>query len=183
MDGRATLTARASVLLALLRAEIGFGILGLRLFMACVVIASAMLGLIWLLSAGLAGGDGRQCQAHSRRRRGRNGGERPLDDGTAASLERIGRTSRVVELRSTAAAATADAEAARRMTVELKAVDRAYPWSGRSSFPAAGICRPPSTARTACLARWSSPDCSPASASRSATACALATSPFGSATR
>ncbi|WPZ32332.1 FtsX-like permease family protein [Thalassobaculum sp. OXR-137] len=130
MDGRATLTARASVLLALLRAEIGFGILGLRLFMACVVIASAMLGLIWLLSAGLAGA----MDDNAKRILGGDVAvtvvNAPLDDGTAASLERIGRTSRVVELRSTAAAATADAEAARRMTVELKAVDRAYPLVG-----------------------------------------------------
>ena len=48
----------ATVLLNLLKSEIGFSILGLRLFIACVVIASAMLGLIWLVSAGLTGAMG-----------------------------------------------------------------------------------------------------------------------------
>lgn len=128
MAGRDTLPARAAVLLGLLRAELGFGILGLRLFMACVVIASAMLGLIWLLSSGLAGA----MEDNARRILGGDVAvtvvNTPLDDATETALDDIGATSRVVELRSTAAAT--GAASARRMTVELKAVDRAYPLVG-----------------------------------------------------
>ncbi len=121
-------TAGAGVLFDLLKAEIGFGILGLRLFIACVVIASAMLGLIWLVSAGLAGAMGDNARRIL-------GGDvavtvvnAPLDDATAASLDRIGRASSVVELRSTAVAGPPSQS--RRMTVELKAVDGAYPLYG-----------------------------------------------------
>lgn len=117
-----------AVLAGLVKAELGFGILGLRLFMTCVVIASAMLGLIWLLSDGLAdamrdnatrilGGDVSVTVVNA-----------PLDDTTQAALAGVGRSSRVVELRSTASAGPADAP--RRMTVELKAVDGAYPLYG-----------------------------------------------------
>lgn len=123
-----TLPSRAAVLIGLLRAELGFGVLGLKLFMACVVIASAMLGLIWLLSSGLTGAMGDNARRIL-------GGDvavtvvnAPLDDSTAATLDAIGRTSRVVELRSTAA--TTEFAPPRRMTVELKAVDGAYPLFG-----------------------------------------------------
>lgn len=128
-DGRAgNAPARWAVLFGLVRAELGFGILGLRLFMTCVVIASAMLGLIWLLSDGLAdamrdnatrilGGDVAVTVVNA-----------PLDGGTETALSSLGRSSRVVELRSTAAAGPADAP--RRLTVELKAVDAAYPLYG-----------------------------------------------------
>ncbi len=122
------LSARAAVLFGLLRAELGYGILGLRLFMTCVLIASAMLGLIWLLSAGLAGA----MDDNARRILGGDVAltvvNTPLDDTTADSLGRIASTSRVVELRSTAAAG--EATVPRRMTVELKAVDAAYPLIG-----------------------------------------------------
>lgn len=128
MTGRDSITDRVSVLAGLVRAELGFGILGLRLFMTCVVIASAMLGLIWLLSDGLAdamrdnatrilGGDAAVTVVNA-----------PKDDATEAALARIGRASRVVELRSTTSAGPADAP--RRMTVELKAVDGLYPLYG-----------------------------------------------------
>jgi len=128
MTTRETKAADGTVLLALLRAEFGFGILGLRLFITCVVIASAMLGLIWLVSAGLAGAMGDNARRIL-------GGDvavtvvnAPLDSATASALDRVGRSSRVVELRSTAGVGPPDGT--RRMTVELKAVDGAYPLFG-----------------------------------------------------
>lgn len=122
------MSSRAVVLFGLLRAELGFGILGLKLFMACVLIASAMLGMIWLISAGLD----RAMGDNARRILGGDAAvtvvNAPLDDATVSALDVLGRSSRVVELRSTAAAGPADAP--RRMTVELKAVDGAYPLYG-----------------------------------------------------
>lgn len=128
MIAQDTVSSRAAVLAALLRSELGFGILGLKLFMACVVIASAMLGMIWLLSSGLD-----DAMADNARRI--LGGDvavtvvnAPLDDATLSTLDGMGRSSRVVELRSTATGGSV--ETPRRMTVELKAVDGAYPLYG-----------------------------------------------------
>ncbi|WP_420402788.1 ABC transporter permease [Nisaea sp.] len=123
-----TLLARASLLSKLLKAEAGFGILGLRLFMVCVLIASAMLGLIWLFSSGLSNA----MQDNARRILGGDVAvtvvNAPLDAETVARLAETGRISQVVELRATAVTdGTADA---RRMTIELKAVDAAYPLIG-----------------------------------------------------
>ncbi|SDG35871.1 ABC transporter permease [Thalassobaculum litoreum] len=128
MTAQDTIASRAAVLAGLLRAELGFGILGLKLFMACVVIASAMLGMIWLLSSGLD----RAMGDNARRILGGDVAvtvvNAPLDEATVSTLDGVGRSSRVVELRSTAAAGPA--EAPRRLTVELKAVDGAYPLYG-----------------------------------------------------
>jgi putative ABC transport system permease protein len=94
----------------------------------CVTLASAMLGLIWLMSFGLS----HAMQDNARRILGGDVAvtvvNEPLDAATSAALRQIGQVSEIVELRSTARAdATADA---RRITVELKAVDGAYPLFG-----------------------------------------------------
>ncbi len=127
----------ASRLLYLLRAEIGAGILGLRLFIASVAVASAMLGIVWVLADGLT--DALQQNA-----RAMLGGDmavttvnQALDADRRAALAKIGTLSTVVELRTSVAAAEA------RATVELKAVDSSYPLygavglDGAASFDAA----------------------------------------------
>ena len=128
MTDRETPADRVRVLAGLVRAEIGHGILGLRLFITCVAIASAMLGLVWLLSSGLS----QAMQDNARRILGGDVAvtvvNAPLDAKTRGALGRIGKVSEVVELRSTARAGAT--EAGRRMTVELKAVDGAYPLFG-----------------------------------------------------
>lgn len=128
MDGHGTPAAGMKVLITLLKAELAHGILGLRLFMACVAIAAGMLGLVWLMGTGLSeamrdnatrilGGDVAVTVVNA-----------PLDRGTLEALDRIGRTSNVVELRSTAHAGSSPGSS--RLTVELKAVDDAYPLYG-----------------------------------------------------
>ena len=52
----------------------------------------------------------------------------PFEEATVTALRGIGRTSSIVELRSTAS--TGPANASRRMTVEIKGVDGAYPLYG-----------------------------------------------------
>lgn len=118
----------ARVLATLLGAELRFGILGLRLFIACVGIAAAMLGLVWMLGSGLSDA----MRDNARRILGGDVAvtvvNAPMEAGTVAALERIGRVSRVAELRSTAIA-DGDVDA-RRLTIELKAVDDGYPLYG-----------------------------------------------------
>jgi putative ABC transport system permease protein len=109
---------------ALLRAELAGGILGLRLFIACVTVAAVLLGTVWMLGASLSqalegnglrilGGDVAVSVPNA-----------PLDAARVDRLGAIGRLSRAVELRTSAAAGAV------RATVELKAVDDAYPLYG-----------------------------------------------------
>ncbi len=133
------------ILTGLVRAELGHGILGLRLFMTCVAIASAMLGLIWLMSSGLS-------QAMQDNARRILGGDvvvtvvnAPLDGATREALGRIGQASEVVELRSTAR--TGPPDDPRRLTVELKAVDTAYPLFGTVDLSSGGDLQAALTAR------------------------------------
>jgi putative ABC transport system permease protein len=128
MDARETSVGSMKVLACLVKAELGHGILGLRLFMTCVAIAGAMLGLIWLMSSGLS----QAMQDNARRILGGDVAvtvvNAPLDQAVEDALGQVGRVSKVVELRSTAR--TGEEADARRITVELKAVDGAYPLFG-----------------------------------------------------
>ncbi len=95
-----------------------------------------MLGLVWLLSAGLS----QAMQDNARRILGGDVAvtvvNEPMDPGTLAALGEIGALSRVVELRSTARAESASVS--RRVTVELKAVDDAYPLIGAVELMSSG---------------------------------------------
>jgi len=108
----------------LLRAELAAGIFGLRLFIACVAVATLMLGVVWLLGDALSG-------ALERNGLRILGGDvalevqgTPLDAELTDALETLGTVSRTVELRTSARSAET------RAPVELKAVDASYPLYG-----------------------------------------------------
>ncbi|MEX2615630.1 MAG: FtsX-like permease family protein [Alphaproteobacteria bacterium] len=112
------------VLRELLAAELASGIVGLRLFMACVVMAMFVLGSVWMLGAGLSralsgsgaailGGDIAITTVNA-----------PLGEGSLRSVQDLGQVSRTVELRTSATVGEV------RAPVELKAVDDAYPLYG-----------------------------------------------------
>ena len=112
------------ILAELLKTELVAGVLGLRLFLACVVVATVMLGTVWLLGQGLTraledsgpqilGGDLAISVVNV-----------SLDQQFQQSLKELGTLSRVAELRTSA---TADDK---RLTIELKAVDANYPLFG-----------------------------------------------------
>lgn len=123
---------RLATLTALLRSELGAGILGLRLFVASVAVASAMLGAVWMLGVGITEGLRESGKALL-------GGDialtviaSPLTPDAVANLAQIGRVSHTVELRTTAQAG------ALRTPVELKTVDAAYPLYGAVAMDRAG---------------------------------------------
>ncbi|MCG8650702.1 MAG: hypothetical protein MI861_12770, partial [Pirellulales bacterium] len=108
----------------LLSAELGAGILGLRLYTTCVLISSLLLSLVWILGSGLVdtlerngrailGGD-LAIQVHGA----------PLDPGILDALARHGSISGTTELRSTASLD------GKRIAIELKSVDDLYPLYG-----------------------------------------------------
>jgi putative ABC transport system permease protein len=116
-----------STLGLLLRAELGAGIFGLKLFIACSFIAALLMGAVWMTGGGLT-------QALERNGYAILGGDAaitvvntPLSAEATERLEAlagIAELSRVTELRSTAAVDE------RRVAIELKAVDSAYPLYG-----------------------------------------------------
>ena len=123
----AAMNSRTSVLRVLkelLSAELASGIVGLRLFMACVVMAMFVLGSVWMLGAGLSralsgsgaailGGDIAISTVNA-----------PLGESSLRNIQDIGQVSRTVELRTSATVGDV------RAPVELKAVDEAYPLYG-----------------------------------------------------
>ncbi len=124
MDRLRSYRLHAGILGSLLRAELAAGIFGLRLFIACVVVAALMLGAVWMLGDGLVkalersgtrilGGDVAVSVVNV-----------PLDDALVRDLEEIGTVSQTAELRTSALVD------GRRATVELKAVDDLYPLYG-----------------------------------------------------
>ena len=128
MQPKGTPTTGTGVLWTLFRIELGSGIFGLRLFIACVTVATFMLGTIWMLGSGLSdaleesglrilGGNVAVTVPH-----------RPIEDDLVRRLAEIGRLSRVVEVRTSASANGA------RAPIELKAVDGAYPLFGSAGL-------------------------------------------------
>ncbi len=121
-DAPSDLNARS--LGGLLRAELAAGVFGLRLFIACVTVATLMLGVVWLLGDVLSG---------TLERNGLRilGGDMalqvqgaPLDEDLTDALAGFGTLGRTVELRTSARTAETQAP------VELKAVDTLYPLYG-----------------------------------------------------
>jgi len=109
----------------LARVELAAGLAGLRLFAAAVAVGAALLAAVWVAGALL-------LDAFDRNGRAILGGDAeievgatPLDGSVVDALGRFGTVSRVVDLRSTV---RRDGRAA---TVELRAVDGAYPLYGR----------------------------------------------------
>ncbi len=118
------LTVRARILRGLLAAELAAGIYGLKLFIACVTIATVMMGAVWMMGESLSrslsdsgttllGGDVAVTVVNV-----------PLGDAVVTSLASIGQVSRVAELRSSAVLKDT------RFPVEVKGVDSAYPLNG-----------------------------------------------------
>ena len=116
--------AQTRILLELLSAELAAGIYGLKLFIACVTIATLMMGAVWMMGDSLSrslsdsgttllGGDVAVTVVNV-----------PLDEKIVEELKNIGSVSRVAELRSSAMVGDA------RIAVELKGVDDAYPLNG-----------------------------------------------------
>ena len=124
MDRLRAFRIHSGILGTLLRAELAAGIFGLRLFIACVVVAALMLGAVWMLGDALVkalersgtrilGGDVAVSLVNV-----------PLDEAVVAALAGIGDLSRTAELRTSAVVE------GQRATVELKAVDESYPLYG-----------------------------------------------------
>lgn len=116
--------ANMRILRQLLSAELAAGIFGLKLFIACVSIATFMMGAVWMMGDSLSGslsdsgttllgGDAAVTVVNV-----------PLDAQIVDGLTKIGAVSRVAELRSSA---VVDGT---RIAVELKGVDSAYPLNG-----------------------------------------------------
>ena len=109
---------------ALLAAEWAAGIYGLKLFIACVAIATFMMGAVWVLGGGLSsmlarggttflGGDIAVTTANV-----------PVSEETRDDLRELGQMSQVAELRSSVRVGET------RVAVEVKGVDNAYPLYG-----------------------------------------------------
>ncbi|MEQ9199896.1 MAG: ABC transporter permease [Rhodospirillales bacterium] len=123
-DTQIPFAVRTRILRGLLSAELAAGIYGLRLFIACVAIATVMMGAVWMMGDGLSrslsdsgttllGGDVAVTVVNV-----------PLDDEVVDGLAGTGTLSRVAELRSSAVIGDA------RLPVEVKGVDEAYPLNG-----------------------------------------------------
>jgi putative ABC transport system permease protein len=112
------------ILAELLKTELVAGVLGLRLFLACVVVATVMLASVWLLGQGLSGA----LDASGPRILGGDLAisvvNVSLDQQLLQRLAELGTLSRVAELRTSATANN------KSLTVELKAVDANYPLFG-----------------------------------------------------
>jgi putative ABC transport system permease protein len=146
-----------SILRTLFDAEWAAGIFGLKLFIACVAIATFMMGAVWILGDGLSktlsrggtmflGGDVAVTTTNV-----------PLEDEVRDGLLDLAPLSEVAELRTSARLGDS------RVAVEVKGVDTAYPLygdvglaSGSSLGPAlssAGRDYPPAIVEAALLAR------------------------------
>ena len=119
------LSTRLRVLMTLVRAELAAGIFGLKLFIACVAVATVMMGGVWMMGDGLTralshggttllGGDVAVTTVNV-----------PLNDDISDGLAALGTVSRVAELRSSALLN------GMRSAVELKGVDALYPLFGK----------------------------------------------------
>jgi len=139
------------ILAELLKTELVAGVLGLRLFLACVVVATVMLATVWLLGQGLSraledsgpqilGGDLAISVVNV-----------PLDQQLQQYLTELGTLSRVAELRTSATAND------KSLTVEIKAVDTNYPLFGNlevhDEVPVTNVLQAPNEAASAIVDR------------------------------
>lgn len=118
------LPLKLRVLRSLLGAELAAGIYGLKLFMACVSIATFVIGTVWIMGDGLSGALQRGGTMFL-------GGDAavtvvnvPLDDAIQQEIATLGTMSRVAELRTSAVIGSD------RIPVEVKGVDDIYPLYG-----------------------------------------------------
>ncbi len=125
--------SRFSILGRLVRAELGAGLAGLKLFIAAVALGTAMLALVWMIGGGA--GD-----AFERNGRAIVGGDVELevptvrlDPGTLAAMEALGQVSVVADMRSTVRLDD------RNAPVELRGVDELYPLYGTVRAPQGDI--------------------------------------------
>ena len=125
--------ARHSRLLrALLGAELAAGILGLKIFVASVTVATLVVGSVWLMGDGLTGALKRSGTVFLGADVAVTVANVPLEDSLQAQMGEIGRLSRVAELR------TSSRVNGQRVTVELKAVDDWYPLYGAVRLESGG---------------------------------------------
>ena len=112
------------ILVALLKAELASGVMGLKLFIACVTIATFVVGAIWMVGDGLSGALKRGGTVFL-------GGDAaitvtnvPLPGALLTDISVGADVSKVAELRTSALAGD------KRIAVEVKGVDTAYPLYG-----------------------------------------------------
>lgn len=112
------------ILIALLKAELASGVMGLKLFIACVTIATFVVGAIWMVGDGLSGALKRGGTVFL-------GGDAaitvvnaPLPGALQSEISVGADMSKVAELRTSALVGD------KRVAVEVKGVDSAYPLYG-----------------------------------------------------
>lgn len=112
------------ILTALLKSELTSGVMGLKLFIACVTIATFVVGAIWMVGDGLSGALKRGGTVFL-------GGDAaitvvntPLPDALVTEISAGSDLSKVAELRTSALVGD------KRIAVEVKGVDGAYPLYG-----------------------------------------------------
>ena len=129
------------LLRALLGAELAAGILGLKIFVASVTVATLVVGSVWLMGDGLTGALKRGGTVFLGADVAVTVANVPLASSLQTQLGEIGQLSRVAELRTSARVN------GRRATVELKAVDDRYPLHGAVRLESGGslekVPRPP----------------------------------------
>ena len=120
------------LLRALLGAELAAGILGLKIFVASVTVATLVVGSVWLMGDGLTGALKRGGTVFLGADVAVTVANVPLANSLQTQLGEIGRLSRVAEFRTSARVN------GRRATVELKAVDDRYPLHGAVRLESGG---------------------------------------------
>lgn len=98
--------------------------MGLRIFMACVTIATLVIGSVWLMGDGLAGALKRGGTTFLGADVAITVSSVPLEDALQGRLAELGTLSRVTDLRTSATVGGS------RVTVEAKGVDALYPLFG-----------------------------------------------------
>lgn len=114
----------STILLTLLRAELTAGIMGLKIFMTCVTIATLVIGSVWLMGDGLTGALKRGGTTFLGADIAITASNVPLQDSLQSRLGDYGTLARVTELRSSADAGGS------RVTIEVKGIDALYPLYG-----------------------------------------------------
>ena len=126
------ITHHMRLLRTLLGAELAAGILGLKIFIASVTVATLVVGSVWLIGDGLTGALKRSGTVFLGADVAVTVANVPLENSLQAQMGEIGRLSRVAELR------TSSRVNGQRVTVELKAVDDWYPLYGAVRLESGG---------------------------------------------